>query len=120
MKSIRVETHATTIALAQLVRAMQAGQYDCHQLAEITGLNLNTVYRYAAAFYRAGAAHICELRPDSRGAYKTRVFKLYPGIDARPPKRTRAERARRQRKMERGPDNVLTSIAQALTCVTTQ
>ena len=115
MKRVRVETHATTIAIAQLVKAMQAGRMDCHELAEHTGLNLNTVYRYAAAFYRAGAAHICELRPDGRGLYKTRIYKLGPGVDVQPPPaKPRAMRARAQRARERGPQNVLANLAQSL------
>lgn len=69
-------------AYAHLVKAMEAGELTCAELAETTGLCKLTVYHYAKALHQVGMAHIAEWRPDSRGRETVIVYKLGRGKDA--------------------------------------
>jgi hypothetical protein len=98
MKPIRHITDPNLIAVAHLVKALSQGA-TAKQMVEASGLNVATCNRYAAALHQVGMAHIERLLPDSRGLYKTRVWRLGPGEDAtHPAPRSRASRAKEQRR----------------------
>ena len=92
-KPVRRVTAPNLIAIAQLVRLLIDGTRTIAELAEATGLNINTVQRYCGAFYRARATYICNWRLDSRGAYSIRIYQLGDGADVAAPKQTSLSRA---------------------------
>jgi hypothetical protein len=119
MKPIRHVTDVNLIAMAYLIKAMRQGATS-EQMAELSGFTEITCNRYAAALHQAGEAHIANLLPDSRGLFKTRVWKLGPGVDMKPPPaRTRASRQKEQRYRERSVRDshkvVFTMVARVLT-----
>lgn len=97
-KKMRIVTASNLIAFGQLVTLLQDGTRTCAELAEETGLNKLTVYRYCAAIYRAGGAHIAGWEMDARGGFTIRVFKLGPGKDAPSKPRSRARQSQQHRR----------------------
>lgn len=85
------------MSYAIMVRYMLDGVYTCHELAEMTGLHLTTVYQYTRELHFAGAAHIAHFEPDARGRHNIKVFKLGTGKDAKRPRMTQVERQARHR-----------------------
>lgn len=101
-KAIRRIKTPDVLAHALLVKGLIDNiDRDNHQLAEYCGLNYLTVCRHTAALHQVGAAHIHDWKPDGRGAFTVRVFRLGKADDAVAPVRTRAQRAREQRKREK-------------------
>lgn len=101
-KAIRRITNPDLIAHALMVKAMIENiDQDNHQIADYCGLTYLTVCRHTAALHQVGAAHIYDWKPDQRGAFTVRVFRLGAGDDAIAPVRPRAVRAREQRKREK-------------------
>lgn len=91
----RVKVNA--MSFGKLVEAMIDGTYNCHGLAEVTGLHYNTVTQYAREMHIAGACHIASWDKDSLGRDTIKVYKIGRGRDAKRQKMTQAERASRYR-----------------------
>lgn len=80
-----------------LIELMLDGLYDCHELAERTGLHYVTVQGYCRELHRAGACFIDHWNPDSRDRDAIKVYKIGRGTDAKRRKLTSAQRQARTR-----------------------
>lgn len=96
-KKCRIVTDPNLLAVAHLVAALELGTLTMHELADRCGFSYLTVNRYCAAFHRAHAVHIAAWKPDGRGAYTIRIYKLGGGVDAIAPIVGKQEKARRLR-----------------------
>ena len=99
-KAIRRITNPDLLAHALMVKGLMTGLMTNRQIAESCGLTYLTVCRHTAALHQVGAAFIARFEADNRGAFTIRVFKLGKDDDAVAPARTRAIRAREQRRRE--------------------
>lgn len=84
-----------------LIKHMLEGTYNCHELAEISGLHYVTVQQYARELHRAGAAHISSWEKDILGRDVIKVYKIGVGRDAKREKLTPAQRQERVREKRR-------------------
>jgi hypothetical protein len=82
---------------ALLIKALLEGDYNCMDLAELTGLHYTTVSEYLRELCRVGGAHISAWEKDSRGRDVIKVYRLGAGKDAKREKLTGAERQARVR-----------------------
>jgi len=80
-----------------LIELMLDGLYDCHELAERTGLHYVTIQGYCRELHRAGACFIDHWNPDSRDRDTIKIYKIGRGIDAKRRKLTPAQRQARTR-----------------------
>lgn len=99
-KAIRRIKDPDLIAHALMVKCLMDGRMTNREVAEACGLNYLTVCRHTAALHQVGAAFIARYEADNRGAFTIRVFKLGKDDDAIAPARTRAVRAREQKRRE--------------------
>lgn len=90
-------------ALARLVADLLHGPATAEDLAEVTGLSVDTVRNVMLAFRRQGAAFVCGHEEPLHGAGgpKRRVFQLGIGKDVKPARSEAAKRAARNRKARR-------------------
>lgn len=82
---------------AMLIKNLLDGEYNCQDLADITGLHYVTVQQYTRELHRAGAAYIARWEKDARGRDNIKVYKIGEGRDAKRQKLTAAERQQRLR-----------------------
>lgn len=83
---------------AQLIKLLLRGEYDCHELAEKTGLHPVTVQHYTRELHRAKAAFICAWNTDAKGNETIRIYKIGSSCkDIEPHRYTRAEISARYR-----------------------
>lgn len=101
-RAVRRVLGADRLAFYNLVALLLHGQFTMAELAEKTGLNINTVQRTCAGLHNAGAAYICNWKLDGRGSYSIRIYKIGEGVDIRPPTRTRQQNAERMRSARKG------------------
>lgn len=80
-----------------LIELMLDGLYDCHELADLTGLHYVTVQSYCRELHRAGACYIDHWNADRRDADTIKVYKIGRGTDAKRRKLTAAQRQARSR-----------------------
>lgn len=80
-----------------LIELMLDGLYDCHELAERTGLHYVTVQGYCRELHRAGACYIDHWNADSRDRDTIKIYKIGRGTDAVRRKLTSAQRQARSR-----------------------
>lgn len=80
-----------------LIELMLDGLYDCHELAERTGLHYVTVQGYCRELHRAGACFIDHWDIDTRGRDSIKIYKIGRGTDAKRRKLTPAQRQARTR-----------------------
>lgn len=80
-----------------LIELMLDGLYDCHELAERTGLHYVTVQGYCRELHRAGACYIGHWNADSRDRDTIKIYKIGRGTDAKRRKLTPAQRQARTR-----------------------
>lgn len=93
----RPQVKVNAMSYAIMLRNMVDGVFTCRELAEITGLNVLTVYQYTREMHKQGAVHIAHYEPDSRGRHNIKVFRLGVGQDAKRPKMTGAQKQVRRR-----------------------
>lgn len=84
-----------------LIHHMLEGNYNCMELAELTGLHYVTVLQYARELHRAKAAYICGWDKDSLGRDVIKIYKIGIGKDAVREKLTPAERQAKHRSKKR-------------------
>lgn len=85
------------VSIAKLIKAMQEEAVTVHELVEVTGLCLFTVRHYVLTLHREQACHIKHWEQDSRGRFTTPAYTLGVGKDAKRPKMSESERAKRYR-----------------------
>lgn len=81
---MRVRVNA--VAIAQLLIGIQDACHSCHELAELTGLQVQTVRYYLNTLHSKGIIHICDWKEDARGSRILKVFSLGTGKDVPRPK----------------------------------
>lgn len=81
---MRIRVNA--IALANLLIGIQDACHSCHELAELTGLRVQTVRHYLNTLHSKGIIHICDWKEDARGSRILKVFALGTGKDMPRPK----------------------------------
>lgn len=69
------------LTVAKLMQLLSEGVYTRQQLADESGLAVDTVGQYLVALHKIGMAHITERDLDSRGRRSLAVYKLGPGKD---------------------------------------
>ena len=85
------------IAFAHLIKGLSHGDMTTAELAEVTGLNIGTVYAYCREMHRLKAVHICSYNPDARGRHNLKVYALGEKRDARRPRMSSADRQAKYR-----------------------
>jgi len=90
-KRIYGRTKINALTYAILLRELMDGDKNCHQLAEATGLNVQTIYDHTKAMYKIGVIHVHEWEADTKGRCAVRIYKLGPGKDAKKFTKTRQQ-----------------------------
>lgn len=85
------------VSIAKLIKAMQEEAVTVHELVEVTGLCLFTVRHYVLTMHREQVCHIKHWEQDSRGRFTTPAYTLGAGKDAKKPKVSESERAKKYR-----------------------
>ena len=83
MKTIRVNA----LAVGHMLRGIQDGCHTLYELAEMSGLQYQTVLHYCNTLHKLKVIHICDWREDVRGARTLRVYAMGDDLDAPKPKR---------------------------------
>lgn len=81
---MRVRVNA--IAIANLLIGLQDACHTCHDLSELTGLQIQTVRHYLKTLHAKGIIHICDWNEDARGGRTLKVYTLGTGEDMKKPK----------------------------------
>jgi hypothetical protein len=84
-----------SISLAKMIVAMMSDASSVHELAEITGLDAQTVRHYVLTLHREGGCFIEHWIADSLGRHQTPSYYLGHGKDAKKPVLPRTEQKRR-------------------------
>ena len=86
------------ISIAELMVGLQDGCHTLMELAEMSGLAIQTVRRYCRQLHKRKVIHVCDWREDKNGGRTLKVFDLRPGKDMpKPPRKTPAEICARYR-----------------------
>jgi hypothetical protein len=75
------------IAITELMIGLQDGCHSMPELAELSGLAIQTVRLYCNTMHRKGIVHIADWTEDSNGGRTLKVFALGSGKDMPKPKR---------------------------------
>jgi len=75
------------IAISELLIGLQDGCHSMLELAEMTGLAIQTVRLYCNTMHRKGIVHIADWTEDAKGGRTLKVFALGSGTDMPKPKR---------------------------------
>lgn len=98
VRSVRVNA----IAIAELMVGLQDGCHTMLELADLSGLSIQTVRNYIKQLHKRGAVHIADWREDAKGGRTLKVFELGPGKDMPKPKpRPKAESCAKWRAKQR-------------------
>ena len=98
VRSVRVNA----IAIAELMVGLQDGCHTMLELADLSGLSIQTVRNYIKQLHKRGAVHIADWREDAKGGRTLKVFELGPGKDMPKPRpRPKAETCAKWRAKQR-------------------
>lgn len=98
----RSTVRVNAIAIAELMVGLQDGCHTMLELADLSGLAINTVRNYCKQLHKRGAIHISDWREDAKGGRTLKVYELGPGKDMPKPKpRPRAEACAKWRAKQR-------------------
>lgn len=75
------------IAITELMIGLQDGCHSMLELAEMTGLAIQTVRLYCKTMHRKKIVHIADWAEDAKGGRTLKVFALGSGKDMPKPKR---------------------------------
>ena len=87
----------TPLCYAKMIKALQENDYDYHELAELTGLHVNTIGEYMRCLHREGAVHVCDWHKDKLGRDTTPVFRMGEGRDKKRHKLSDVQKSARHR-----------------------
>jgi hypothetical protein len=90
-RSSRKYTKVGAMSYAILLKHLAEGVYTCHELADVVGLHVLTVYDYTKAMYKQGVIHICAWENDALGRCSIRIYMLGAGKDAAKGTKTRIQ-----------------------------
>lgn len=79
-------SRANAIAVAELMLGLHDACHTLTELADITGLAIQTVRRYCTLMHKRRVLHICDWREDKRGGRTLKVYALGEGVDMPKPK----------------------------------
>lgn len=85
------------LSIARLMAALMDGACTAQDLAEASGLCLDTARHYVLTLHREGIAYIAQWEQNSRGVYTTPAYRLGARRDADKPRQSGAERGRAYR-----------------------
>jgi hypothetical protein len=90
------------IAIAELMIGLQDACHTMYELADMSGLAIQTVRGYCNTLHRRGIVHVADWSEDARGARTLKVFALGSGVDMPKPKpQPKTEGCRRWREKQR-------------------
>jgi predicted ArsR family transcriptional regulator len=89
------------LCVAKMIRYMQDVPCSVHDVAEVTGLSLQTSRRFVLALAREGAIHVVAWEHDGLGRFVTKVYAFGHGRNATKPKPFKSIAERRRDKRER-------------------
>ena len=81
-----MKVRVNAVAIANLLIGLQDGCNTMLDLADMTGLTIQTVRHYCNLFHRKGIVHICDWNEDVKGGRTLKVFALGTGKDMPKPK----------------------------------
>lgn len=80
-------TRVNALAVAHMLRGIQAACYTLYELADMCGLRYQTVLTYCNTLHKQKVIHICDWSEDVRGARTLRVYAMGAKDDAAKPAR---------------------------------
>ena len=90
------------IAIAELMIGLQDACHTMYELADMSGLAIQTVRSYCNTLHRRSVVHITDWREDAKGGRTLKVFALGYGDDMHKPKpQPKTEGCRRWREKQR-------------------
>lgn len=102
MVTARKRSRINAIAIAEIMIGLQDACHTMWELADMSGLAIQTVRNYCNILHRKGIVHIADWREDVKGGRTLKVFALGSGIDMPKPKpQPKVEGCRRWREKQR-------------------
>ncbi len=83
----RTNVRVNAIAIAELMVGLQDGCHTMLELADMSGLAIQTVRNYCNQLHKRGAVFISDWREDAKGGRTLKVYELGQGKDMPKPKR---------------------------------
>lgn len=74
------------MAVAEMIKGIQDACHTLYELADMSGLSIQTTRHYCNTLHKAQVIHICDWREDAKGGKTLRVFAMGYGDDAKKPK----------------------------------
>lgn len=98
----RSSVRVNAIAIAELMVGLQDGCHTMLELADLSGLSIQTVRNYCNQLHKRGAVFVADWREDAKGGRTLKVYELGQGKDMpKPPRQPRAESCKRWRAKQR-------------------
>lgn len=91
------QVKVNAISLAVLIKRLSEGTHTCRELADETGLHIQTIYQWCRQLHKLGAIHICMWEKDAKGKESLKVYMLGEGKDAKPTRLTDYQKTKRYR-----------------------
>ena len=82
----RSATRVNALAVSHMLRGIQDGCHTMYDLAEMSGLQYQTVLHYCKTLHKQKVIHICDWSEDARGARILRVYAMGTDKDVPKPK----------------------------------
>lgn len=82
----RVTTRVNALAVSHMLRGIQDGCHTLYDLADMSGLQYQTVLHYCKVLHKQKVIHICDWNEDIRGGRTLRVYAMGADKDMPKPK----------------------------------
>lgn len=82
----RSSVRVNAIAIAELMVGLQDGCHTMLELADMSGLSIQTVRNYCNQLHKRGAVFVADWREDAKGGRTLKVYELGQGKDMPKPK----------------------------------
>lgn len=82
----RSSVRVNAIAIAELMVGLQDGCHTMLELADMSGLSIQTVRNYCKQLHKRKAIHVADWSEDAKGGRTLKVYELGPGDDMPKPK----------------------------------
>ena len=98
----RSSVRVNAIAIAELMVGLQDGCHTMLELADLSGLSIQTVRNYCNQLHKRGAVFVADWREDAKGGRTLKVYELGQGKDMPKPKpQPKTEACKRWRDKQR-------------------